>query len=300
MIHLPRTNLISFPKDAKSPAGSAGLPAGKVLYTAEEMISPAVVFDLSAAKLISPAGEIGNAAGDFKFTAGFFASHHQDSRRVDRNHREEAMKDFRSKKDSDLRQDVAGTLAALQGRFEEFGLTESDLEILRQANDQFGADIQKALVMESKKRSAVAQKNESRADVVFAINTVAKKIYADPSVDNEMLVSIGLAVRPNYSTRTHPVAPTALVALPQGDGGVVTLRWDRNGNSEHAIFTIWAIGYDENWRIVGSTKSTKIQLDGFTPGVPQTFRVTASVNGRTSGYSNTGAIYSGLFFHKAA
>lgn len=80
MIHLPRTNLIPFPKDAKSLAGSAGLPAGKVAFTAGEMISPAVVFILPSAKLTFSAGETGTAEGKFGFAAGFFASHHQDLR----------------------------------------------------------------------------------------------------------------------------------------------------------------------------------------------------------------------------
>lgn len=280
--------------------GSAGLPAGRVVYTAEEMNSPAVVFILSSAKLTFSAGETGPAEGKFNFTAGFFASHHQDSRSVDRNQGEEAMKDFRNKKDTALRQDVAGTLASLQGRADEFGLSDADIAMLTDANEQFGDDIFQAMRLEFEKRSAVEKKNSSRSEVVFAINTIARKVYANPAVDDEMLSSIGLAVRPNYRTRTHPVAPTPLVALPQGDGGVVLLRWKRNGNSEHTIFTIWARGVAEPDRIVGSTKATKMKLEGFTPGVTQYFHVTATVNGETSSRSNTGSIYAGMSLRKAA
>ena len=171
-----------------------------------------------------------------------------------------------------------------------YGLTEAEVQELDEANATFGTDIQIAIDRENSRKSAVAAKDEDREVVLAGITTIAAKLYANPAVTDKMLTQAGFAERPVYGSRTTPKQPTGLVANAFSDGNV-SLKWNRNGSSRSAIFTVWATDSTGAWDVVTSTTKTKITVSGFTPGQFATFKVVSSVNNLTSAPSNLASIY---------
>ena len=83
---------------------------------------------------------------------------------------------------------------------------------------------------------------------------------------------------------------TGVDATAYPDGRVV-MKWSRSGNSSSAQFTVWCMTPSGGWQNVGSTSKVKITLEGFTPGVNKSFRVTSTVNNQTSPPSNVVQVY---------
>lgn len=199
------------------------------------------------------------------------------------------MNDYTKMPDGVLHGKVEEASTVLIEQYADYGLTEVEIEILGDTNSEFGTDISLATTLENDRKAAVATKNSKRAELISAMSTVAKKIYANPAVDDAMLAKIGLSPRPVYGTRTTPKTPTNLTATTSGDG-VVVLKWSRNGNSSSAQFTVWSKGSTGDWTSLASTNKLKITLDS-PAGVFKMFRVTSTVNNQTSLPSDQVSIY---------
>ena len=200
------------------------------------------------------------------------------------------MNNYSAKPDAALHYTVAGSTTVLIEEYLAYGLTETEVQNLDDANALFGTDIQIAIDRENARKSAVAAKDEDRAVVLEGITTIAAKLYANPAVTDKMLTQAGFAARPAFGGRTTPQQPTSLTANAFSDGRV-KLAWNRNGTSRSSVFTIWAKGDTGDWTPVSSGTKTRVTLEGFTPGQFTTFKVTASVNNQTSAASNIAAIY---------
>ncbi len=200
------------------------------------------------------------------------------------------MNNYANLPDGILNQRVGESTTVLIEQYLEYGLTETEVEILDAANAQFASAISLAGVLENDRKSAVAQKNEDRATVLFGINTIAKKLYANPALDDSQLTKAGLAPRAAYGGRTSPKIPTNLVANAFSDGRV-SMQWNRNGASRSSVFTVWAKGSTGDWTAVASGTKTRMTLEGFTPGQFKSFKVTSTVNNLTSAASNIASIY---------
>ncbi len=200
------------------------------------------------------------------------------------------MNNYQKLPDAVLTNKVAESTTVLIEEFLTYGLTEDEVSQLDDINSQFGTAIQLAANAENTRRSLVASKNADRDEVVFKIANIAKKVYANPNVDDKLLTAAGFAPRPIYGSRSTPKAPVDLVATAFSDGRVA-LKWGRAGNSRSAVFNIWAKIGNGDWVLAGSTARAKITLTDFTPGQFASFRVTSELNNQVSPISNIAAIY---------
>lgn len=191
-----------------------------------------------------------------------------------------------------LHQRVGEATTVLIEQFASYGLTEDEVEVVDDANSQFDERINTAALLENDRKAAVAAKDAKREEVLDSFLPIVKKLYANPAVSDQMLAKIGLAERPTMGRRSTPQAPTQLDAVAFANGSV-KLRWNRNGNTTATVFTIWASTPAGGWAQAWTGTTTRVTLNGFTPGVERSFKVTASVNNRTSADSNVETIYFG-------
>lgn len=127
--------------------------------------------------------------------------------------------------------------------------------------------------------------------VLGTFTSSLKLSYADPSVSDGTLNSIGLDSRNTTRTPIIPQRPTGLEVVPSADG-TVTATWNANGSKYGVIYELQAGSTDSTqWVSVANVTRRRVTLSGFAPGVTRWFRVRATKNGLSSEYSFIEGIY---------
>jgi hypothetical protein len=139
-------------------------------------------------------------------------------------------------------------------------------------------------------KAATAARHKSHSDLVAQIAAIAKTLYNDPAVDDEMIAAAGLAIHDTAPTPQTPTQPLNLVATPNWDGAV-ELKWARNANPALTSFLVEASADGTNWDVVHTTTKSRATVTGYTPGVNYWFRIRASKNEITTLPSNVAEIY---------
>lgn len=123
-------------------------------------------------------------------------------------------------------------------------------------------------------RKATSSKNDVRSDARTIVSNYAKEWRANNAISDGILANLQLPPHKPPVNRTPPTTPTELV-LSVDNVGVLTLRWNRNGNKPTTIFEVETAESSAGpWATTDVTTKTKITYEG-TPGVPVWFRVKA-------------------------
>ena len=184
--------------------------------------------------------------------------------------------DFSSKTPEFLQQlcsTVANSIGS--GSTNPYGVPHDDVEALGDASFVLGSTLNEQAQAKAALRAITLLKGHKKEGVVDALNAIAKIVYDNPDVTNNMIASLGFAPRKAKSQPKAPVAVTDLAVTPFADG-TARLAWDRSGNRKGASFLIEASDDGQVWTMIDSTTRVSYTATGFAPGVPTWFRVTAS------------------------
>lgn len=175
---------------------------------------------------------------------------------------------------------LLGTMQnGLDSNLVAYGLTAAEFATLETDSGNFNTSVLNSDNADAAKLAATQDKKSKKTKVTNTASNIAKKIYANVNVTDQMLANIGLAPRNSGSTRTTPKVPLSLVATTN-NVGEVRFQWKRNGNSNSTIFVIQQLQAGV-WTSIYSTGRTRETLTGFAP-VETRFRVFAQVNGLSS------------------
>lgn len=177
----------------------------------------------------------------------------------------------------------------LDSNLAAYGVTTSEFTVLETDSGNFNTAVIESDNLDAAKKAATQNKRTRKTKLGTTATNLAKKIYANVAVTDQMLAAIGLSPRASGSTRTTPKTPTDFIATPQTNGEV-NFKWKRNGNTAGVIFNIQQ-QTENGWITIYATSRVREKLMGFPSGVEAFFRVTAQVNGQTSGPSNEAVIY---------
>lgn len=193
--------------------------------------------------------------------------------------------------DPSLNSTVGTTTSYLIEEYASYGLTEAEVAAVDEVNADLAAAMALQATLEASKLAATQAKFDARGAVIAAAGNLAAKVYANPAVDDTMLLKAGLAPRPTYSSAKPLVPVTGLLATAQANGEV-SLKWNRSGNSDSVTFVIEAQSTSGGpFNFVISTTRTRVKLTGYEPGQTVTFRVRATRTNASAAPSNLATIY---------
>lgn len=196
---------------------------------------------------------------------------------------------FTKLKDPELLGLLNTLVTNLDGQTTAYGITSADYTNLETNAGIFNTAVQEWDIADAARKAATQNKSTRKTSTVTFISNLAKKIYANTAVTDQMLANIGLAPRPVNGGRTTPKTPTDFVASTEVNGDV-KFSWKRNGNSMSAVFNLQQWSGTE-WVTIAAVPRTRITLSGFPIGEAQTFRVFAWLNNLQSAPSNAFTIY---------
>ena len=175
----------------------------------------------------------------------------------------------------------------------DWGTTAAECNTLTTADSGLTAAVNGQKAAEIVAKTATANKNTKKADLIAALNAIQATVVANPAVTNDMLVSLGFSprrggVKPQALTATGTV--TGLTADPLATG-TVKLRWNRSGNAPRTIFVVETSEDGANWTFLKSLTRCSYAAEGFAPGVAAWFRVTATTSTSASTPSLPVSVY---------
>lgn len=173
-----------------------------------------------------------------------------------------------------------------------FGLTPAQITALQTAGTALQTAITNAAASEAAFHSDIQAKAAARQTVLNNIGLCAGIMYATPTATPELIAGAGFQPRDTTATPILPQEPSTLTATPFSNG-TVKLRWERNGNPYGVEFFIEVSNDGVVWSLHSATKKKSITLNGFAPGVPKWFRVTATNRSVFSIPSQSAGIYGG-------
>lgn len=183
---------------------------------------------------------------------------------------------------------IATTVSAAPG---SFGLSATEATAMSDASDLYATTLLDFQAAQAALDAAKAARDTQREAMLDTFCAYLKIMYATPSVTDESIASLTLAIRDETRTPVVPTTPVDLLATPFADG-TVTVSWKRNGNPYGVVFTVETAEADAtHWTVLGNTTKARETYSGFVPGVPRWFRVTASKNGIVSDPSFLAGIY---------
>jgi len=155
------------------------------------------------------------------------------------------------------------------------GLSTAELTALFDGATAFQTGLATVASTRAAARAAVQGKDENKELARDAFQVVVDKLYATPSITNEILASLSLPPRAGQSVPTLPSQVTDLVGVANANG-TARLRWNRNGNPTSTVFLIEASTNNGPFVQIAQTLRTRFIDPAATPGVEKTYRVVAS------------------------
>jgi hypothetical protein len=203
-----------------------------------------------------------------------------------------AENNWQKKSDGELLMDVHVLVDALNGpNGPQYGISNTTKTGLVGSRTAFSTSVDTFHVKKSEALAATQDKKAKRTAMTEQLVNIANAIYNNPTITDALIADAGLAVRDKVRTPVTPKIPQDLVATPFANG-TVKLTWKRSGNPKNAMFFVESRGETGDWTLVGQTMRSKLELEGFTPGVFARFRVKAVTSTAWSLHSNIAVIYS--------
>lgn len=171
-----------------------------------------------------------------------------------------------------------------------YALTAGISTELSSAYSQYDTALQAVLLAELNYKAAVQAKDLKRKALADKFSDYLPICYATQTVTNDELAQLGLKPRVPRSGTLPPQIPMDLVASII-TGGVVQLKWKRNGNTSTTTFVVQKKVEDGAWENAWIGSRSKVELTGYAPGVMVTFRVYAVKADEQSVPSNVAVIY---------
>ncbi|MCE9558456.1 MAG: fibronectin type III domain-containing protein [Armatimonadetes bacterium] len=171
-----------------------------------------------------------------------------------------------------------------------FGLTSTIATAISTAAASYETAMDNLYTAETAYRAAVADKETARLALETKWATYVPMMYANPTVTNGVLGSIGFAPKSARGPFVEPIQVTAFT-VNAINNGYAKFKWDRNGNNAATVFVLEQKSGTGDWLRVWSGTRSKVQLTGYTPGVEVFFRVFATKGEFVSEPSDTQVIY---------
>ena len=162
-----------------------------------------------------------------------------------------------------------------------YGIAQSDVTQLgtnAAALTTAGSAVEDALATY---HAAVAARNTKLKTIRYILSSVSRQAYANPVVNREKIVALGLSPRSKNRAKAVPQTPYGLAAEPDANGAM-KLSWNRAGNPAGVMFVVEARVANGTWTPVANTSATRTTLNDLLPGGPIEFRVMALKNDAAS------------------
>ena len=170
-------------------------------------------------------------------------------------------------------------------------LGAGDVTTLTGLKTTLDTDIANRIAAEEAAEAATATQNGSRDAGNSGLDSVSKKVIADPALTDALAIQLGMTVRDTVPSTITPVAPANLVVVGT-DTGESKLDWDSGGNLPGVTYIIDARSLTTSpFVFVSTTTATKFTHTGQTPGVRMEYRVKAKRGNLESPYSNTAVVF---------
>jgi hypothetical protein len=163
-------------------------------------------------------------------------------------------------------------------------LDAAALTALNKTFNDFSAGLVATNAAKAALKSATSAKNANKRTAKALIAQYAKTWRADLNIPDSVLDSMLVPNHQSQGTKTPPAQPLNL-SMKVSNVGVITLKWDRNGNKGGTIYSVETADSSTGvWSTFDVTTRSRMAYPG-TPGVEVWFRVAAKRNGQTSSYS---------------
>lgn len=170
-------------------------------------------------------------------------------------------------------------------------VSDGDLELIEDAESEFDAAYEAMVTARAAAEGATQMKDQKREALINAYRPFVGEFQSNPLIPEDVYAELQIPKRGGGGSRGAAITPSNVVASASGTGEI-TIKFDRNGNPQSAIFTIeHQVG--SNWIAVTSGTKTRYKLTGFATGVPAFFRVKATRGNSTSVPSNTVSVWAG-------
>ncbi len=196
---------------------------------------------------------------------------------------------YYKRKDALLRPWLINLRTVATANMEQLGLDVPDLDVLIAADTNFSTAYNEALAARLAAETATMTKDSTRRDSLNSVKSYVKTWQASTTINQALKNELDLPIGPNQGVPTPPTVPLDFVATPNSNGSVA-FRWKRNGNRQGTVFVIEKFDGSE-WETIELATKTRVTVNGFAPGVSETFRVFARRNGQNSAPSDTQTIY---------
>ncbi len=147
---------------------------------------------------------------------------------------------------------------------------------------------------------ATKNKEQVHKALVARIRPLVKTIQAKNFVAPALKAQLGINANTGGRTKTPPVTPATLVAVPLATG-TNTLAWKKMGNKAATQYVVYAkpltsgvsANADTGWMMVGQTTRSRFDHRGVTPGQPFAYKVVAARADQTSQPTAPVVVYGG-------
>ncbi|MCX6154874.1 MAG: hypothetical protein NT007_12020 [Candidatus Kapabacteria bacterium] len=194
--------------------------------------------------------------------------------------------DFLPSRDGDLVPWTENFITIATANLTVLGLVTGDMTTLTTNKTNYSTGLNNAVAKQAESKAATDNKNIKRSTLSANIRDLARQIQAHPGVSDSLKVQLGLKPSDPTPTPSIPQIPTELT-LTTISGALISLKWNRNGNSQGTIFVVEASGVpDHAFMIIDSTTKTTLETPYRNPTGSTFFRVRAKKNDQTSDPSN--------------
>ena len=201
-----------------------------------------------------------------------------------------ANSDYLPSKEGDLVPWTENFVTVANANLTTIGLTAPDITALRTKQTDFSVGLNNAIAKQSESKSATDNKNIKKSSLTDNIRMLARQIQAKPGVPDNIKMQLGIKNPNNIPAPPVPNIPMDLT-LETIAGGIIRLKWGRNGNTQGTIFNIEASSKpDADFVMMDST--TKTTLDTafrFNTGTTY-YRIKAKRNDQSSDPSNVAMV----------
>jgi len=197
-----------------------------------------------------------------------------------------ATSDYLPTKEGDLVPWAENFISVANANLVTIGMTAPDITTLTTKKSDYSTGLNNAIAKQAEAKAATDNKNIKKSALTNNIRMLARQILAKPGVPDNLKVQLGIKNTATPPSSSVPLIPMELT-LETIAGGVIRLKWDRNGNSQGTIFAIEASDKpDINFIMIDSTTKTTLDTTYNTPSATTYFRVKAKKNDQTSDPSN--------------
>lgn len=210
------------------------------------------------------------------------------------------MSNYLPTKDLELQKWVDNFVAIAQANASALGIGDSDLLPIQGEDNQFTQALAALQIAKTAYDGAAKNKEQVHKALVARIRPLVKKIQATTYVPATLKTQLGINANTGPRTKTPPVTPSTLVAVPLASG-TNTLAWKKMGNKATTQYVVYAKPLtagttptaDTGWMMVGQTTRSKFDHRGVTPGQPFAYKVVAARADQTSQPTAPVVVYGG-------